>query len=136
MTAHLDSMKPILRTNVVLGVVATSASALVWGTGGLVAAGVGAILACLNFWAITRLGRRAVERASGGATGGQAAALGIGLVLKMAGLMALVWAAVSVLKLAVLPFALGLSVFVVSILLAGTRLQADAQGVQPRSGDA
>jgi hypothetical protein len=128
MTPPLNTMKPIQRTNVVLGVVATSVSALVWGTGGLLAAGVGAILACLNFWAITRLGRRAVERASSGATGGQAAALGIGLVLKMAGLMALVWAAVSVFKLAVLPFALGLSVFVVSILLAGTRLQADAHG--------
>jgi hypothetical protein len=128
MTPQAHPLKPILRTNIVLGVVATSASALVWGMGGLLAAGAGAILACLNFWAITRLGRRAVERASGGATGGQAAALGIGLVLKMAALMALVWMAVSVLKLAVLPFALGLSVFVVSILLAGTRLAADAPG--------
>jgi hypothetical protein len=120
-------MKPILRTNVVLGIVATSVSALVWGMDGMLAAGVGAVLACLNFWVITRLGRRAIERVSDGATGGQAAALGIGLALKMAALMALVWAAVSVFKLAVVPFALGLSVFVISILLAGTRLQAGTQ---------
>ena len=136
MTVQPHSMKPILRTNIVLGVVATSVSALMWGMNGLLAAGAGAVLACLNFWVITRLGRRAVERASDGATGSQAAALGIGLALKMAALMALVWAAISVFKLAVLPFALGLSVFVISILLAGTRLQADAHSGEARSGDA
>lgn len=126
-TTNPKPEKVLLRTNAILGVVATSACALIWGMDGFVAAGVGALLACLNFWVITRLGRRAVERARDGATGGQAAALGIGLALKMGGLMALVWAAVSVLKLAVLPFAMGLSVFVISILLAGTRLQASAQ---------
>jgi hypothetical protein len=118
---------PILRTNVVLGVAATSVSGLIWGVDGFAAAGVGALLACLNFWAIMRLGRRAVERVRDGATGSQAAALGVGLTLKMAALMALVWVAVSVLKLALLPFALGLSVFVISILLAGTRLQTGTQ---------
>jgi hypothetical protein len=117
MTGH--SLDKISRANLVLGAALTAVSGLLWGAGGMLAAGVGAALACLNFWAIARLGRRAVRRVEAGVGGGTAVALAIGLVLKMTLLFALVWVAVRVIKLQALPFALGISVFVFSILLVG-----------------
>jgi len=117
MTGH--SLDKISRANLVLGAALTAVSGLLWGAGGMLAAGVGAALACLNFWAIARLGRRAVRRVEAGVGGGTAVALAIGLVLKMTVLFALVWVAVRVIKLQALPFALGISVFVFSILLVG-----------------
>jgi hypothetical protein len=80
----------------------------------------------LNFWAIGRLGRRAVLRVEAGASSGQALALAAGLLIKMTALFALVWVAVRVIKLPALPFALGMSVFVVSILLVGFGAQKSA----------
>ena len=117
MTSH--SLDKISRSNLVLGAALTAVSGLLWGAGGMLAAGVGAALACLNFWAIARLGRRAVRRVEAGVGGGTAVALAVGLVLKMTVLFALVWVAVRVIKLQALPFALGISVFVFSILLVG-----------------
>jgi hypothetical protein len=114
---QLPQIKKIERANLVLGVAITSGAGLLWGAPGMLAAGVGAAIGCLNFWSITRLAGRAVARVQGGATGGQAALLGVGLALKMAALFVMVWAAVRVAHLAVLPFSVGLSVFVVSIFL-------------------
>ena len=116
-TTH--ALDKISRANLVLGAAITAVAGLLWGAGGMLAAGVGAGLACLNFWAIARLGRRAVRRVEAGASSGQAVALAVGLMLKMTALFALVWIAVRVLKLQALPFALGISVFVFSILLVG-----------------
>jgi hypothetical protein len=113
----LPQTKKIDRANVILGVAITCGAGLLWGASGMLAAGVGAALATLNFWAITRLAARIVGRAQSGATGGQAAALGIGLALKMTLMFVLVWVAVRVAHLAVLPLTLGLSVFVISIFL-------------------
>lgn len=115
-----DSLDKITRANLVLGAAVTAVSGLLWGAHGMLAAGVGAALACLNFAAITRLGRRAVRRVEGGGGGaGQGLALAAGLLLKMTALFAMVWVAVRILKLQVMPFALGMSVFVFSILLVG-----------------
>lgn len=114
-----DSLDKISRANLVLGAALTAVAGLLWGAGGMLAAGVGAALACLNFWAIARLGRRAVRRVEAGAGGGHAVALAVGLVIKMTVLFALVWIAVRVIKLQALPFAMGISVFVFSILLVG-----------------
>jgi hypothetical protein len=114
-----DSLKKISRANLVLGAAITALAGLIWGAGGMLGAGVGAALACVNFWAIGRLGRRAVRRVEAGASGGQALALAAGLILKMTALFALVWVAVRLIKLPALPFALGMSVFVFSILLVG-----------------
>jgi ATP synthase I chain len=114
-----DPLEKISRANLVLGAAVTAVAGLLWGAGGMLAAGVGAALACLNFFAIGRLGRRAVSRVEAGASSGQAVALAVGLMIKMTALFALVWVAVRVLKLQVLPFALGMSVFVFSILLVG-----------------
>ena len=113
------ALDKISRVNLVLGAAMTALAGLIWGAGGMLAAGVGALVACVNFWAITRLGRRAVNRVEAGASNGQAVALAIGLIVKMTILFALVWLAVRVIKLQALPFALGISVFVFSILLVG-----------------
>ena len=113
------ALDKISRVNLVLGAAMTALGGLIWGAGGMLAAGVGALVACVNFWAITRLGRRAVNRVEAGASNGQAVALAIGLIVKMTILFALVWLAVRVIKLQALPFALGISVFVFSILLVG-----------------
>jgi len=115
-----DALGKITRDNLVLGAAVTAVAGLLWGAHGMLAAGVGAALACLNFVAITRLGRRAVHRVeSAGGGSGQGLALAAGLLIKMTALFAMVWVAVRVIKLQVLPFALGMSVFVFSILLVG-----------------
>ena len=98
----------------------TAVAGLLWGAHGMLAAGVGAALACLNFRRSPALAAApSVASKAGGGGAGQGLALAAGLLLKMTALFALVWVAVRVLKLQVLPFALGLSVFVISILLVG-----------------
>ena len=64
----------IEKTNLVLALAVTALGGVVWGWAGLLAAGVGAALACINLWAIHRLGARAMARAAAGATA-QAAGL-------------------------------------------------------------
>ena len=123
---QLPQTKKIERANLILGVAITAGAGLLWGASGMLAAGVGAALGCLNFWSIARLAGRVVARVQRGTTGGQAAMLGVGLALKMAALFVMVWAAVSVARLRILPFSLGLSVFVVSIFLCSFQIGADA----------
>ncbi len=113
-----DALEKITRINLILGAAVTAVAGLIWGAHGMLAAGVGAALACVNFLAITRLGRRAVRRVETGGSA-QGIALAAGLLLKMTALFALVWVAVRVVKLQALPFAMGMSVFVFSILLVG-----------------
>ncbi len=108
----------IERTNLCLAAIATGLGALVWGRAGLVAAGVGAALACVNLWVVQRLGARAVARAAAGQTS-QAAGLVAALGLKMMILFALVWVAIRVYNLALVPFAIGISVLPVSLVFAG-----------------
>ena len=115
------SSKPlgaIEKTNLVLALAVTALGGLVWGKAGLWAAGVGAALACLNLWAIHRLAARAIARAAAGATTA-AAALVAALGGKMLILFALVWVAIRVYNLALVPFAIGISVLPVSLVMAG-----------------
>jgi hypothetical protein len=120
-------LRRIERTNVILGIAATAIAGLVWGTEGTVGAAVGVLLACADFAVLARLGARAVAAAR---AGGTPWGLGLALVGKMAALFVLVFLAIRVARLAVLPFALGFSVFVVSILLVG--LRAGALEAEPR----
>jgi hypothetical protein len=108
----------IEKTNLVLALAVTALGGLVWGRAGLLASGVGAALACINLWAIHRLAARAIERAAAGATA-QAAGLVAALGAKMMILFALVWVAIRVYNLALVPFAIGISVLPVSLVLAG-----------------
>jgi hypothetical protein len=115
------SSKPlgaIEKTNLVLALAVTALGGLVWGKAGLWAAGVGAALACLNLWAIHRLAARAIARAAAGATTA-AAALVAALGGKMLILFALVWVAIRVYNLALVPFAIGISILPVSLVMAG-----------------
>lgn len=117
-------MNPLLitrieRSNLVLGIVVTAVSGLVWGLSGTLAAGVGAVLGAINFWALHRLGQGVVRRALAGEGAGQAGLLVMLLMGKMGLLFACVWVAVFKLDLMAVPFTLGISVFVVSILAAG-----------------
>ncbi len=102
-------------TNLVLGVAVTAVAGLVWGLGGMLAAGVGAVLGATNFWALHRVGSGVVRRVMEGSAPGQAGLLVMLLMAKMGVLFACVWVAVFLLDLAALPFTLGISVFVVSI---------------------
>jgi hypothetical protein len=118
MTSKSAALARIERTNLILGVAATCLAGLLGGGRAMASAGAGAALACTNFWVLRRLGARAVARAEAGQVG-VALALSAALVAKMTVLFLLVWVAVRVAGLSVLPFALGLSVFVVAILMVG-----------------
>jgi hypothetical protein len=109
-------LSKIERANVLLGVALTALAGLFWGLEGTIGAGAGALLACADFYFLGRLGARAIAQVR---AGGSPWGLGFALIGKMAILFALVFVAIRVVHLAVIPFALGFSVFVVSILLVG-----------------
>lgn len=127
----LGQLRSIERMTLVLGAAAVAAAGLLWGPRGMAAAGVGAALSFLNFRVLRRLGARAVARVEAGASPGQAAALVLSLAVKMLLLFGLVWVAVRVIGLPVLPFTLGMSVFVAAILLGGLYLGPQSRKVRP-----
>ena len=110
------AVKRIAGANLVLGVAFTAVAGIVWGPRGTLAAGAGAILACADFLILARIGAKAVAAVS---TGGAPWGLALALFAKMTGLFALVFAALRLAKLALVPFALGFSALVISILLVG-----------------
>jgi hypothetical protein len=125
------AVKKIAGGNLILGVAFTALAGILWGPRGTLAAGVGAILACADFLLLARLGAKAVAAVR---TGGSPWGLALALFAKMTGLFVLVFAALRVAKLAVMPFALGFSALVVSILLVGMTggAIADSEGEQAR----
>ena len=131
-----DTLLSIHRANIVLGIAATAGAGLLWDGRGMLAAGLGAALSIANFWTIRRLGVRAVARVMSGDSPGQALALVAGLTIKMAVLSLLVWVAIRKLGLPVLPFALGLSAFVISILTVGLFLGVDTTAASVALGGA
>ncbi len=114
-----DQLLTIQRCNIVLGVVGTAVGGMIWGPRGLLAAGIGAALSVANFWAIRRLGLRAMAKVASGESAARAMPLVAALLGKMALLFALVWLMVRRVGLPVLPFTMGLSIFVLSILITG-----------------
>ncbi len=111
--------------NAGLGVFMTAFAGLVWGGTGAMSAGVGALLACINLWAIRRLAGRAVRRAAAGAKG-QAPWLVAALGAKMMLLFALVWVAIRIYNLALVPFTIGISVLPISLVFSGLWLSSTA----------
>lgn len=126
-----DQLSLIQRTNVVLGVAATAGAGLLWGGRGMLAAGVGAALTVANFWAIQRLGARAVAKVASGESVPRALALVAALIGKMTLLFALVWVCIRRGGLPVLPFTMGLSVFLLSILITGLFLGGAGSKLPP-----
>jgi hypothetical protein len=104
--------------NLTLAVVVTALVGLGWGRPGAVAGGVGALLACINLWVIRRLAARAVVRAAAGDKA-QASWLMAALGAKMLILFGLVWLCIRVYNLALVPFAIGISVLPISLVFAG-----------------
>ena len=131
MPADQLPLRTIERTTVVLGGAAGAVAGLLWGPRGRAAAAVGAALAVANFWVLRRLGARAVARVEAGASTGQAVALVMSLAVKMLLLFGLVWVAVRLVGLPVLPFTLGMSVFVAAIFLGGLYLGPQSRKVPP-----
>ena len=111
--------------NASLGVLVTALAGLLWGRAGLVAAGAGALLACLNLYAIRRLASRAVRCAAAGDKN-QAAKLLLALGAKMMILFALVWVALRIYNLALVPFTIGISILPVSLTFCGLWLSSTA----------
>jgi hypothetical protein len=106
------------RTTLLLAVVATVVAAVAWGLAGASAAALGGAVAFANLTVTRRLAGRAVDKVL---TGTHPAATGLtaGMGLKMLLLFPILWAAVSVLHVPVVPFALGLSVMIVSLVVVG-----------------
>jgi hypothetical protein len=104
--------------NLVLAIAVTALVGLGWGREGVLAGGVGALLACINLWVIRRLAARAVARASAG-DNYQVSWLMAALGMKMLILFGLVWLAIRVYNLALVPFAIGISVLPVSLVFTG-----------------
>jgi len=129
-----EQLATIEKMNLVLGAAAVAGGGLLWGARGMLAAGVGAALSAANFWALRRLGARAVARVEAGATTGQALLLVGSLAGKMLLLFALVWVAIRRLGLPVFPFTLGLSAFVASALVGGLYLGPRGLKVRPATG--
>jgi hypothetical protein len=114
-----DLLTTIQRGNLILGTLVTAGAGLLWGGRAMVAAGLGAALSVANFWVIRRLGSRAVAKVANGETGPKAMAWVAALILKMTVLFGLVWLLIRKGGLPVVPFTIGLSVFVASILITG-----------------
>ena len=110
------ALRRIERLNLLLGVALTALGGLLWGARGFAGAGVGALIACADFMVLRRVGAKVADRVRAGAP---AKGFGFALIGKMAALFGLVFLAIRVAHLAVIPFALGFSVFVVSIFLVG-----------------
>jgi hypothetical protein len=127
----LAGLASIEKMNLVIGAAAIALGGLLWGGRGMLAAGAGAALSAANFWALRRLGARAVARVEAGATTGQALLLVASLSAKMLLLFGLVWVAIRRVGLPVLPFTLGLSAFVASALLGGLYLGPRGLKVPP-----
>ena len=106
----------IERANLILAVALTALAGILWGVRGTLSAATGAAIACADFHYLGRLGARAIAEVR---AGGSPWGLGVGLIVKMALLFALVFVAIRIVHLDVPPFALGFSVFVISILLVG-----------------
>ncbi len=115
----------IERVNLALAVAVTTLAGLLWGKPGALAAGVGALLACVDFFLLVRLGTRMVAQAR---TGVPSRALSFLLLTKTMILFGLVFVAIRVAKLDAIAFALGFSVFVVSIFLLGLQAGAEKTG--------
>jgi len=104
--------------NFALAVAVTVLVGLGWGRAGVLAGGVGALLACTNLFVIRRLAARAVARAAAGDKA-QVSWLMAALGAKMVILFGLVWLCIRVYNLALVPFAIGISVLPISLVFTG-----------------
>jgi hypothetical protein len=123
-----NALAALERITLLLAIAATGVAALVWGVAGAGGTGLGGALAYTNLWTTRRLAGRAVGRVLAG-THPAAAGLGAGMAIKMVLLFPILWVADSVLRVPLVPFALGLSVLVVSLVVGGLWTAAKGEAV-------
>jgi hypothetical protein len=125
---NTNALVAMERLTLVLAVAATAAAGLAWGVAGMGATALGGAIAYANLWSTRRLAGRAVTRVLAGV---HPAATGLmtGMGIKMVLLFPVLWVAVSVLKVPLAPFGLGLSVLVVSLVTAGLWVAAKGEAV-------
>ena len=123
-----NALAAMERNTLVLAVAATCASALAWGVEGAGGAGLGGALAYANLWTTRRLAGRAINRVLAGQHP-VGKGLGAGMVIKMVVLFPALWVAIAVLKVPLVPFALGLSALVVSLVVTGLWTAAKGEAV-------
>ena len=104
------------RWNLVLAGLLVVTCALVFDRSVLIGAAVGALLSTLNFWAMHTLLRRSMH-----AIGGRRALLQFLVVMKMGIFMGLIFLAMRTLEMNPAAFAVGISVFLVSIAIESLR---------------
>jgi hypothetical protein len=117
---HAPSAEPMLaridRWNLVLGGILIVTCALVFDRSVLVGAAVGAVLSTVNFWAMHTLLRRSMH-----AIGGRRALLQFLVVMKMGLFMGLIFLAMRTLDMNPAAFAVGISIFLISIAIESLR---------------
>jgi hypothetical protein len=114
-----EPLRAAERANAFLGLAVAALCGIAWGPKAFLSAGVGAVLAAANLRVIRRLASSAVDRVL--ADPGQTAVAGllVGMLGKMVGLFVLVALALRIGKLDLLPFTLGIMVFVLALLVTG-----------------
>jgi hypothetical protein len=106
------------RTTLVLAAAVTGAAGVAWGMEEAGAAALGGSMAFANLTVTRRLAARAIQKVLAG-THPAGAGLGAGMAIKLVLLFPLLWVAISVLHVPLIPFALGLSVLIVSMVATG-----------------
>ena len=119
---ELKHLRAIERFNLVIAAVICLGSLLFWRRGIALGAFLGAGLAVVNFWAIRKVSEAGLKTRSER----KRLVLISFLVAKMGALMALVYLAIRYLPINVLAFIVGLSTFLVSIMIVSFRVHADA----------
>lgn len=116
----MNRLAPVTRAHLLIGAVAACATGLAAGSAALLSVVAGVALAMGNLWVIRRVARQAVVAAEAGVEGGAGRLVAV-LIGKMAALFVAAWFLVSVLHLAVLPFAVGFSTLAAALVVAGER---------------
>lgn len=112
----MDSIRRIQRLNYGIGAVLIAAAALTQPRSIALGVTVGVILTCLNFFVLRKL----VVKWTSDAAAGRTSNASFLMLPKMIGLMGAVAAAVLLLPLDVVAFAVGYSIFIVSIIVETT----------------
>lgn len=112
-----QSLLRIERTNYLLGTALAVAAAFTRSRAEAAGVAVGVVLTCLNF----ALLRRIIFKMTAEAAAGRASSSGLLMLPKMMGLMAAVAVALLVLPISAPAFAVGYSIFVVSIVIEAVR---------------
>ncbi len=119
---ELKHLRAIERFNLMIAVAICLASLIFWRRGIALGAAIGAGLSVVNFWAI----RRVVEAGLASTSPRKRLVLISLLVAKMAALIGLVFVVIRFLPINVLAFIVGLSTFLLSIMIVSFRVTADA----------